>query len=105
MEPNLRWGGESARKWIRVQAFSHFRIGRWIGAAFVEDGNADHAHVARVVMLLSCIRLPHRTKSKRGYGIGVLPESVDNQLAAWRQNIAGFAQGALPTIQNVKPID
>lgn len=96
---------EAARKWIGVQSPFNFSISPRFGAAFVENGDPDHANIFRIVVFFGRVRFANRTEPKRGDRFSALAKPFNYELRVRCHQIAAFAQRSLATVDNVKTVD
>jgi hypothetical protein len=97
-------GGEPSRTWVRFQTTAHFFVLPWVGAHFVEQGNADDPRRASVVIFLGGVRFAHRAEAKGRHRFRALPKS-SHQLLRWIKNITAFAKRSGSTIDDVESVD
>src|SRR5437868_12459338 len=89
----LGWSSKAAGKRVCLQATAHFFAGPRVGAHFVEQGDADDADVASVVIFLSGIRFAHRTEAKSRHRVRALPKSFHHKLAMGSLDCARDEEG------------
>src|SRR6185369_15313674 len=75
-----------------------------VGAALVEDGDANHAHVPGVAGLLAGVRVADRAEAEGRHGVHALAEPVDLELAAGVDEVAALAEARRLAVEHVEPV-
>src|SRR5437762_10811601 len=88
--PSLGRRGEPAWKWIGFQPLFKLGVSQRIRAAFIKDGGADYANIARVAILLVSVRFAHRAEAERRHCFDALPKALDHKLRARGHDISSL---------------